>query len=71
LRPDPAKLHGKGIGRAEDRRRCRWFWFVTSHGKHSKEKIGISFTPERAFGVTIGLIVTTIVLHIVGRIFSK
>jgi hypothetical protein len=39
-------------------------------GKHSKEKIGIPFTPERAFGVTIGLIVT-MVLHIVGRLFSK
>jgi hypothetical protein len=40
-------------------------------GKHSKEKIGIPFTPERAFGVTIGLIVVTMVLHIVGRLFSK
>jgi hypothetical protein len=36
-------------------------------GKHSKEKIGSPFTPARAFGVTIGLIVPTIV----GRLFSK
>jgi hypothetical protein len=40
-------------------------------GKHAKEKIGIPFTPVQAFGITIGLIVTTLVLHIVGRIFTK
>jgi hypothetical protein len=40
-------------------------------GKHSKEKIGIPFTPVQAFGVTIGLIVATLVLHIVGRFFTK
>jgi hypothetical protein len=40
-------------------------------GKHSKEKIGLPFTPVQAFGVTIGLIVTTLVLHIIGSIFTK
>jgi hypothetical protein len=40
-------------------------------GKHSKEKIGIPFNSVQAFGVTIGLIVATLGLHIVGRFFTK
>ena len=40
-------------------------------GKHGKAQIGIPFTPEKAFVITVGLIVSTIVLHIVGRVFIK
>jgi hypothetical protein len=40
-------------------------------GKHVKSQIGLRFTPEKAFAMTIGLVVGTFVLHIVGRVFAK
>ena len=40
-------------------------------GKKGKGQVGMPFTPEKAFGITIGLVVSTLVLHVVGRVFSK
>ena len=36
-------------------------------GKKGKQHVGIDFTPEGAFGVTVALIGLTLVLHIISR----
>ena len=41
-----------------------------STGKKAKQHVGIDCTPEGAFGVTIGLILSTLALHLVSRIFK-
>jgi len=41
-----------------------------STGKKAKQHVGRDCTPEGAFGITIGLIVSTLVLHVVSRFFK-
>lgn len=40
-------------------------------GKHGKAQVGIPFTPETTFAITIGLVGATLILHIVGRYLGK
>ena len=41
-----------------------------STGKRAKQHVGIDCTPEGAFGLAIGLIVVTLALHFLSRIFK-
>ena len=41
-----------------------------STGKRAKQHVGIDCTPEGAFGITIALIVTTLALHFLSRLFK-
>ena len=43
---------------------------MLSTGKRAKQHVGIDCTPEGAFGITIALIVTTLALHLLSRLFK-
>lgn len=40
-------------------------------GRHGKVQVGIPFTPEKTFAITVSLIAATLVLHVVGRFIGK
>jgi hypothetical protein len=40
-------------------------------GKRAKVQVGLPFTPTQAFVLTVGLVVGTLALHLVGRILVK
>lgn len=41
-----------------------------STGKKAKQHVGIDCTPEGAFGITIALILSTLALHLISRLFK-
>lgn len=64
-----AKGSGSGVQKVAISNTIGGGMFSTS-SKKAKQHVGIDCTPEGAFGVTIGLIVCTLALHLVSRFFK-